>query len=395
LIFEILTQKNEIEMYAKQNENPEEFLKDLKDLTTNSPFSIHLESEREKERAKKKLEKIKKLEKQFKEDEKRWERHEEERDREKIREIQLEEELIRRKKRRKEKDLNYDSEEEKIKIKQNPKKFEEHRAMRDKEKEMDDLFRKKENPIEISENENNIKITDLVLSISNEMKIKEPEAKTMVTLTEYHEDIEDINENYHTIINQNISLNLDSKKMVSNKPIIFCEEDQDINDPYNKKLLSSQIDINPETEKEILEMKNEKIKYAENIDENKEKNISKKEHLQSVNKNIMDNKQSMASLTPNKLLEIHKQIYECIPKNTDELLKFPINWSIVYKFDILENKIKSWLSKKLSEFLGEDEPELRAIIIKKLANKTNPYELMEKIRSVFEEDTEVKFYFYL
>jgi hypothetical protein len=43
----------------------------------------------------------------------------------------------------------------------------------------------------------------------------------------------------------------------------------------------------------------------------------------------------------------------------------------------------------MKEYLGEDEPNLIAYILKRLANKASPQEIMEKIKVVFEEDTEV------
>jgi hypothetical protein len=49
----------------------------------------------------------------------------------------------------------------------------------------------------------------------------------------------------------------------------------------------------------------------------------------------------------------------------------------------------------MKEYLGEDEPTLSGYILKRLANKASPQEIMEKIRLVFEEDTEVYFYLIL
>ena len=73
-------------------------------------------SEREKERAKKKLALKKKLETQYIEEEKKWEKHEEEREKERNRSKIAEEDMLKRKKRLIERDLNYDSEDEKRQI---------------------------------------------------------------------------------------------------------------------------------------------------------------------------------------------------------------------------------------------------------------------------------------
>jgi RNA-binding protein 25 len=397
LIFDILTQKNEIEMYAKQNEKPEEYLKDLKDLTsTTSSFSQHFESEREKERERKKSDKIKKLEKLFKEEEKRWERHEEDMERDRKREIEESDDLLRRKKRLIEKDLNYDTDEEKKKIKQNPRKYEERRIMRERERESDAQMRKKENPSK-NENQNDIlindEVTDLAL-VDGNTQLKEPESKAVITYQEYNDE----DENHHDLpktffSNQNISLNLNVEAKKPNKPSILNdhEDDYDAHDPYHKKKICTFVDFNPETEKEILEMNKTAIFYPpeeSKIPEPKEK-MPESENISSQGQKTSSS-MSVLNLDKNKgLLELHKQIYEQIPKSTDELLKFPINWNVITKYDILENKIKPWLGKKLVEYIGEDEPNLKNMIIKKLAQKSSAYELMEKIKPVFEEDTEV------
>jgi len=40
--------------------------------------------------------------------------------------------------------------------------------------------------------------------------------------------------------------------------------------------------------------------------------------------------------------------------------------------------------------LSEEVPELIALILKRLANKCNPYEIINLIRPVFDDDTEVR-----
>jgi RNA-binding protein 25 len=386
LILEIISQKNEIENTARQKERPEEFLKDLKDLTTSSnPFSQHFESEREKKRQKKKIEKLEKKEKYYKEDLKKWERHEEERERELVKEIQEQEELTKRKKKLLERDLNYDSEEEKKKLKLNPKKYEEHRLMREKEKEMDEIMRisekqasKKDEP-EYNINED---VKDVAIYGQDDrvnLITREPEAKATVTIQEYQEEYESEEENSNTtrknIMGLYLNLNIETKKLI---PKIIDHYDYDNEDPIHNKEKITHLEFNPETEKEILEMKREVL-----FDKKEEKKQPEVIPF-VVNASLPGN--------PQKIIEIQKQIFEMIPKSKEDLFKFSIDWSVVYKYNILENKIKPWLGKKLKEYIGEDEPNLIAMIIKKLGNKASPYEIMEKIKVVFDEDTEVYFY---
>jgi RNA-binding protein 25 len=395
-IFEIMTQKNEIEMYAKANDRPDEYLKDLKDLSAN-PFKLDFESEREKERERKRMEKLKKREKLFKDEEKRWERHEEEREKESQKLLQDEEENLKRKKRLIQKDLSFDIEEEKRFLKMYPKKVEEKKILRDKEKELDQKFRRKENRKGFEDSKLNSPgedvimndfVTDLVMVEKND-QIKESQGKTFITYQEYQEEE---NKNDQTKQNNKIQLNLEKKPKLNFQNFNSIDNEEDEFDPYTRrgKLLTN-FEINPETEKEILEMKKEVLKF--DIEEKKEnKNINSEQPVNDQNLVKEKNSQvfSNEDKKPVDLLELNKQIYRQIPKEKDELLKHQINWNIVNKYDILESKIRPWLSKILIEYIGEDEPNLKSMIIKKLGTKSSPYELMEKIKAVFEEDTEVR-----
>lgn len=84
---------------------------------------------------------MKKLEKMFKDEERRWEDYEDqrvkfhliqEREREKLR--IYEDTKLKRIKRLIESDLNYDSDVEKAKIKKNPKKYDEYKLLRQRER---------------------------------------------------------------------------------------------------------------------------------------------------------------------------------------------------------------------------------------------------------------------
>jgi hypothetical protein len=55
----------------------------------------------------------------------------------------------------------------------------------------------------------------------------------------------------------------------------------------------------------------------------------------------------------------------------------------------LDNKLKPWITRKLKEKLGEDEPRLVSYILKALANKTSPFEIYEKIKVIFDNETDV------
>ena len=367
LIYDIMGQRQEIEVFAKQAEKPDLYLKDLKELAAGS-LSTHFESERERERQRKKNERLKKLEKAFKDEERRWLRHEEDVEREKSNLKHEKEYLQHKKEKLLEKDLNYDSDKEKEKIARDPKKYEEHKEDRIKEKEYDDFMRKKENGLLFKDEDIKKNIT------SNELVTlpQEPEAKTKIVIQEYKPDTEPEPQTKLEIV----ELDIKQTKLPSSQLAKLDEED--IDDPYTKKRKISNLGINPDTEKELLKMS---------------ESISFKKENDTVNTSTIYNiDELIKKITPEKYIEIQKSIIALIPKSKDELLKYNINWTIVNNYKIKRNKLKPWLDKKLIEYF-DDVDSFTSLILDKIG-KNNPYEILDTLKKVLEDDAEVS-YIYL
>jgi RNA-binding protein 25 len=401
-IFQILQQKSEIEMSSKQQEKPEEYLKDIKELSMN-PYSFlnqQQESEREKDRVLRKQQKIRRMEKHWKEEESRWKKYEDDHENERIRIKKAEETLSKRKKKLIERDLNYDSEEEKRNMKQNIKRLEELKQIRIKERELDEMIRRKEanrgrNVFEETNNEgesekdeniNKINMSTALVPLTN-IPNKEPEqeAKATFVFREYHEEDEDIN----SLSTPNAQLQLEFETFKATKNLKKAQEhhdEDDENDPYHKKAIKEGFElVDIETEKKIEELKEEimkerKIEEIKKMEKQKEENERRQEQA---------NLSSQMNEEAQKILEIQKQIFEMMPRGKDELFKYQIQWNVILKNEIIENKIKPWISKKMKDFLGEEEPNLLSAIIKKLNHKSSAYEIQEKVKNVFEEDTDV------
>ena len=367
LIYDIMGQRQEIEVFAKQAEKPDLYLKDLKELAAGS-LSTHFESERERERQRKKNERLKKLEKAFKDEERRWLRHEEDVEREKSNLKHEKEYLQHKKEKLLEKDLNYDSDKEKEKIARDPKKYEEHKEDRIKEKEYDDFMRKKENGLLFKDEDIKKNIT------SNELVTlpQEPEAKTKIVIQEYKPDTEPEPQTKLEIV----ELDIKQTKLPSSQLAKLDEED--IDDPYTKKRKISNLGINPDTEKELLKMS---------------ESISFKKENDTVNTSTIYNiDELIKKITPERYIEIQKSIIAFIPKSKDELLKYNINWTIVDNYKIKRNKLKPWLDKKLIEYF-DDVDSFTSLILDKIG-KNNPYEILDTLKKVLEDDAEVS-YIYL
>jgi hypothetical protein len=323
MIFDILTQKNDIEAYAKATERPEDYLKDIKDLAHNSYnlMNQYPESEREKERARRKQANKRRMEKQYIDDIKKWERHEEDKDRERLKSKANEEELSKRKKRLIEKDLNYDSDEEKRRLK-DVKRVEENKSMRQKENEFDEMMRRRDNPHLYQHEHVNNTVTDLVaVEVNNEIQTdKQAEDKVFITFREYEDDEEDTTKQSIP----KVTINLEKKPAAVKTHTIAEEDDQD--DPFTNKTTQI-IEIDEETEKGIQQI-SEEVRQSRQVEE--------KRKLQQQNiKNIVN--KSNTNESSQKLIELQKEIFQAIPKERDELFRYPVNWNYLIKVSIKFN----------------------------------------------------------
>ena len=71
-----------------------------------------------------------------------------------------------------------------------------------------------------------------------------------------------------------------------------------------------------------------------------------------------------------------KEIASMIPTDKESLFNFRLDWEAIEKFGILENKIRSWVTKKIEEYLGENEVTLCSFIMGKLATRSSPKDLL-------------------
>ena len=60
-----------------------------------------------------------------------------------------------------------------------------------------------------------------------------------------------------------------------------------------------------------------------------------------------------------------KRVIESIPTKTDELFATPIEWNVV-DAAFVSAKIEPWVKKKITAFIGDEEPTLVEFIATKL-----------------------------
>jgi len=84
-----------------------------------------------------------------------------------------------------------------------------------------------------------------------------------------------------------------------------------------------------------------------------------------------------------------RSIVSLIPTEKEELFAYNMNWSIIDEAAIGVSKIKPWITKKIVEYLGEEEPTLIQFILDKIAEHIAPAEILKQLQFVLEDEAEV------
>jgi len=81
-----------------------------------------------------------------------------------------------------------------------------------------------------------------------------------------------------------------------------------------------------------------------------------------------------------------QQVIDKIPTDKTDLFKFEIDWQVVDENNIVEDKMKGWVKKKIFDYLGEEEEQLIEFICKKLKDHTPPDSLLDLLLLVLEDE---------
>jgi len=86
---------------------------------------------------------------------------------------------------------------------------------------------------------------------------------------------------------------------------------------------------------------------------------------------------------------IRKKLVSLLPKTLAELIQYPIKWeAFEYASSETHDRISAWIDKKITEFMGGEEPSFCAFIVEQVRSKTSPEDMLKSLQSVLDEDTE-------
>lgn len=86
--------------------------------------------------------------------------------------------------------------------------------------------------------------------------------------------------------------------------------------------------------------------------------------------------------------KLQKTLIESIPTDKDNLFDFNIDWSQVDQ-QLMKQRVRPWISKKIVEYIGEDEPTLVEFICSKILLHSPPEKIHEDISMVLDDEAEV------
>ncbi|XP_048503385.1 RNA-binding motif protein 25 isoform X3 [Beta vulgaris subsp. vulgaris] len=83
-----------------------------------------------------------------------------------------------------------------------------------------------------------------------------------------------------------------------------------------------------------------------------------------------------------------KQLIDMIPKTKDDLFSYEINWA-VYDENRLHERMRPWISKKITEFLGEEENTLVEFIVDRFREHVKAEKMLDVLQKILDEEAEM------
>lgn len=81
-----------------------------------------------------------------------------------------------------------------------------------------------------------------------------------------------------------------------------------------------------------------------------------------------------------------KSLIDNLPKDIDGLLKYKINWDVIEKYKIIQNKIQSWLVDKLNDVFGMCDEDILKFLMLKLTNHVDGNEIISELKFLMDEE---------
>jgi hypothetical protein len=82
-----------------------------------------------------------------------------------------------------------------------------------------------------------------------------------------------------------------------------------------------------------------------------------------------------------------KKIYYSLPKHSDQILDYQLNWDILISFNVIDSVMHKIVSRRVKEILHVEEPSLIKWVIDTLKKKPTPKFMKHNLYNVLDEET--------
>ncbi|KAJ4711120.1 RNA-binding protein 25 [Melia azedarach] len=153
--------------------------------------------------------------------------------------------------------------------------------------------------------------------------------------------------------------------------------------------------VNPKEEKPDLER--ERSRRTHDRSSHREKDRSDEDYNRTRDENkekILDRDRvrehglDKVKAPDNKKLLDAKQLIDMIPKTKEELFSYEINWAVYDKHELHE-RMRPWISKKITEFLGEEETTLVDYIVSSTQEHVKASQMLELLQTILDDEAEM------
>ncbi|XP_024530291.1 RNA-binding protein 25 isoform X3 [Selaginella moellendorffii] len=321
------------------------------------------------------------IDRAYEEHEREWEARERERDRQRLHDKEREKEREReRKKEVKEQEDDSDDEGKKRRYRPEERR---RRRMREKEEDIADAIREQEELLEAKRRKVELEMQD-ALRAAKEAAEASKEDVTM----EIDSENEDgpANDDYEATAGESAKSDQEMKNIPkklgfgisgtgkrATLPSLFHQEDEE--EMPKDRMLRPLVPIDYSAE-EMQAVKTKRSPSAE--DDRKDR--------RHRDKSRKDRDRDRDRDENSKIMDA-KQLIDSIPKTKEELFNYRVDWAIYDKHKLHE-KMRPWISKKITEYLGEEEVSFVDFIVNNTCKHVSAESMLEKL-SVLDDEAEM------
>ncbi|RZC28256.1 RNA-binding protein 25 isoform F [Glycine soja] len=133
---------------------------------------------------------------------------------------------------------------------------------------------------------------------------------------------------------------------------------------------------------------NEKSNHRDRSDEDGTHNRDENKERIPGRDRDRDHGSEKLKTSDNKRLLDAKQLIDMIPKTKEELFSYEIDWAVYDKHQ-LHDRMRPWISKKIKEFLGEEETTLIDYIVSSTQEHVKASQMLERLQIILDEEAEM------